>query len=231
MIQFFSGLLMATVHVVTGPDHLAAVTPLAVESKSKAWHIGLFWGMGHVLGMLLIGLLYLVFRELIPVEKISGYSEYLVGIVLIGIGVWAIYKAVGKFHTHHSHPHYHPAPEPFVHIHRHGHDDEFYHSHQHQKADRQNSLTAISVGTLHGFAGISHFLLILPTLTLPSVFDSVIYLAGFAAGTILAMVSYAFFLGIAATKSSAMSENKIFKYLRIASGILAILVGIYWLIG
>jgi ABC-type nickel/cobalt efflux system permease component RcnA len=180
--------------------------------------------------MLLIGLLYLAFRELIPVEQISAYSELIVGFVLIGIGIWAILKALMKLQAHHhQHPHLHADPEPYVHIHPHDHADETQHQHTHQKAHRQNRLAALSVGTLHGFAGISHFLLILPTLMLPSLSESVIYLSGFAAGTIGAMLIYALILGIAAQRVSNLKENKVFRNLRIAAGILAILVGIYWI--
>ena len=229
MIQFFTGILMSSVHVITGPDHLAAVTPLAIENRKKAWHIGFFWGIGHVLGMLMIGGLYLLFREYIDVKVISGYSEYLVGIVLIGIGLWSFYKVFGHIHTHHKHPHVHTQPETYVHIHTHEHNNEFNHKHSHEKARRQNNVTAISVGTLHGFAGISHFLLILPTLALPTWIDSVSYLGGFAAGTILTMIAYALIMGIIAVRSSKSRQDKVFRYLRIAAGSLAIVVGIYWL--
>jgi len=230
MLQFFTGILMSSVHVVSGPDHLAAVTPLAIENRKKAWHIGFFWGLGHVLGMLCIGGLYLAFREVIHVEKISGYSEYLVGIVLIGIGAWAIVKSVRHFHSHHVHPHYHDKPSPQVHIHRHEHEDEFEHYHQHKETSRQNSLTALLVGTLHGFAGISHFLLILPTLALPSMTDSIIYLSGFALGTVITMVTYALILGLVAQKTADFPKSKVFRNLRIVAGSIAIAVGIWWLI-
>jgi ABC-type nickel/cobalt efflux system permease component RcnA len=230
MIQFLTGALMSSVHVVTGPDHLAAVTPLAIENQKKAWHIGLLWGIGHVLGMLIIGMLYLIFKELINVEKISGYSEYLVGIVLIGIGAWAILKTLRHFHYHHIHPHYHDKPVPQVHIHRHEHEDESNHFHIHQKTSRQNRITALMVGTLHGFAGISHFLLILPTLALPSMKDSFLYLAGFAFGTITTMVAYAIILGLVSKKTADFPGSKVFRNLRIAAGIAAIAVGIFWLV-
>jgi len=230
MLQFLTGILMSSVHVVTGPDHLAAVTPLAIENRRKAWHIGFFWGLGHVVGMLLIGMLYLALKEVIHVEKISGYSEYLVGIVLIGIGIWAIIKSVKHFHSHHVHPHYHDKPIPQVHIHRHEHDDEFVHFHEHQKTSKQNSITALLIGTLHGFAGISHFLLILPTLALPSMRDSIIYLSGFAIGTIITMVTYALFLGIVTRRTADFPRSKAFRNLRIVAGSLAITVGIWWLI-
>jgi len=230
MIQFLTGILMSSVHVVTGPDHLAAVTPLAIENRKKAWHIGFFWGLGHVLGMLLIGLLYMAFRELINVEKISGYSEYLVGFVLIGIGIWAIIKTIRQFHFHHVHPHYHAKPVPQIHIHSHDHQDEFNHIHTHQKAGKQNSIMALLIGTLHGFAGISHFLLILPTLALPSVQDSVFYLSGFALGTIISMVAYALLLGLIAEKTADFPKSIAFRNIRIAAGLIAIGVGIWWLV-
>lgn len=221
---------MSSVHVVSGPDHLAAVTPLAIENRTKSWHIGLFWGTGHVLGMLLIGLLYMAFREVIPVEGISQYSEVLVGVILIGIGTWAILKAFRHHHTHHKHPHFHERPEPIVHIHAHDHENELDHGHMHEQVKRQNNLTAVSVGTVHGFAGISHFLLILPTLTLPSRLDSVLYLGGFAAGTILSMVLYALALGLISKRLSALPGQKFYHRLRVAAGAVAILVGGFWLV-
>ncbi len=229
MIQFLTGILASSVHVITGPDHLAAVTPLAIENRKKAWHIGLLWGVGHVLGMLLIGLLYLAFKELINVELISGYSEYLVGFVLIAIGIWAIIKTIKHFHIHHVHPHYHEKPVPQVHIHKHDHHDETQHFHEHQKSNKQNRITALFVGTLHGFAGISHFLLILPTLALPSLTDSILYLSGFATGTIVTMVGYSVILGIISHKTADFPSSKAFRTLRIAAGMIAIGVGIWWL--
>ena len=54
-----AGCIAAVLHVLMGPDHLAAVAPFAIESKRRAWKIGLFWGLGQVFGMLLIGSLIL----------------------------------------------------------------------------------------------------------------------------------------------------------------------------
>jgi sulfite exporter TauE/SafE len=230
MIQLFTGLLMSSVHVITGPDHLAAVTPLAIESRSKAWHVGLFWGFGHVLGMLLIGLLYFTFREIIPVEKISLHSELLVGVVLILIGCWSLVKARAHLHPHHIHPHLHTEPFPYVHIHKHGHEGELEHYHTHERVFRQNNLTALLVGTLHGFAGVSHFLLILPTLALPSTADSVAYLSGFGSGTILTMVIYSIILGSLARRSAAATNHQLFGRMRVAAGIIAIMVGLVWIL-
>ena len=128
-----AGLIASMLHVITGPDHLAAVTPFAIESKKKAWKIGLFWGIGHLTGMLLIGILFVIFKELIPVDNISHYSEQLVGIVLIGIGIWAFYK-IFKIEKKHKHLHIHSENNPVIHIHGHEHSHEKSHHHAHDKS-------------------------------------------------------------------------------------------------
>lgn len=232
MLNIIAGIVASSLHVVTGPDHLAAVTPLAIENKNKSWSVGLFWGLGHILGMLLIGILFILFKEFIPVDTISHYSEQIVGVILVGIGVWAIYKAYHAGTSRHKHPHFHSEPEAHVHIHAHPHTHEYdhgpEHSHAHNKVIRQNNVAALGVGTIHGFAGVSHLILLLPTLALPSIFDSVMYLTGFAIGTLAAMITYALIMGFIGQRSSAMKGPGAFKTVRLAGGILAIGVGIFW---
>ena len=67
MLTLLTGFIASVAHVVTGPDHLAAVTPLAIDSRKKSWTIGLSWGIGHTVGMILIGLLFILFKEFLPV--------------------------------------------------------------------------------------------------------------------------------------------------------------------
>jgi len=43
-IPILAGLIMSMIHVISGPDHLAAVTPLSIDSKKKSWSIGFSWG-------------------------------------------------------------------------------------------------------------------------------------------------------------------------------------------
>ena len=130
---FIAALIASILHVITGPDHLAAVIPFAIESKKKAWKIGLFWGIGHLIGMLAIGILFLIFRELIPVESISAYSEQLVGMVLLLIGAWSFYK-IFKEEKKHKHLHVHSNHTVAIHKHEHAHHHEtsLHHTHNHQ---------------------------------------------------------------------------------------------------
>ena len=234
MVNLIAGILASALHVVTGPDHLAAVTPLAIENKKRSWGVGLFWGLGHIIGMLLIGLLFLAFKEYIPIDAISHYSEQIVGIILVGIGAWAIYKVFNTSIPKHKHPHFHDDPEPHVHIHAHPHEHEHdhehgpEHTHSHKKVIRQNNIAALGVGTIHGFAGVSHLILLIPTLALPSMTDSVLYLSGFAIGTLVAMITYAAVVGYIGQKSSTMKSPRAFEVVRIIGGALAIGIGIFW---
>ena len=238
MIQFITGLTAAAAHVLSGPDHLAAVTPLAIESRRKAWGIGLAWGAGHTLGILLIGILFLLFRDVIPVERISEHSELLVGIVLILIGAWAISKVFIKHQRrHHTHPHIHAAGnDVYMHLHDHQHNENIdhfaseAHSHAHARLHRQNLKASLGVGIFHGLAGVSHLLAILPTLALPTKMDAALYLIGFGVGTLAAMMLFAAILGFVSGKTSTLGRAKTYNLLRIIGGAVAILIGIWWIV-
>ncbi len=96
MTLAFAGLLAGFVHVLSGPDHLAAIAPYAVDGKSRAWRTGVRWGLGHAAGVLGVGLLVLALREALPVEAVSAWGERLVGLALIGIGIWGICAALAR---------------------------------------------------------------------------------------------------------------------------------------
>ncbi len=57
MIAAITGLIAGMIHVWSGPDHLAAIAPLAVRTPRRAWAPGARWGMGHSAGVAVIGLL------------------------------------------------------------------------------------------------------------------------------------------------------------------------------
>ena len=189
----FAGIIAAMLHVISGPDHLAAVTPFAIESKRKAWKIGLFWGFGHLFGMLFIGMLFLIFKELIPIEKISEHSEQFVGIVLIGLGIWIFIK-IFKEEKKHKHIHVHSNGNPIIHEHLHIHNIEKTHDHKHPDL-KQGIIASLSVGFIHGLAGVAHFLLFLPVIGFSSIFDSTKYIVGFGIGTLIAMIAFAMVIG------------------------------------
>lgn len=99
---FFAGAAAGLLHVFSGPDHLAAVAPLTADSDRPTWRTGLQWGAGHTAGVLVIAALLLLMREQLPLDAIAAYSERLVGVALIAVGCWGIWKArrASKSHSH-----------------------------------------------------------------------------------------------------------------------------------
>lgn len=224
---FFAALLASILHVLAGPDHLAAVTPFAIESKRRAWKVGLYWGLGHLAGMICIGILFYFFRELIPIEKISEFSEQLVGFVLIVIGIVSVYKIFYK-KKNHKHLHVHEQ-NPIIHGHEHQHLPGGNHHHVHKKEQKQSNLTSFWIGVLHGLAGIAHFILFLPVLAFENQGDAIEYLLGFAIGILVAMVSYAFVLGRVSMLTKTDHNDLFFNGIRLAGGLFAIIIGLYWI--
>lgn len=225
-IPFLFGLVYAAIHVVTGPDHLAAVGPLAINARMRSWIIGMAWGIGHVVGMLLIGTLFLLFREFINVEAISSNSEFLVGFLLIGIGLWALIRfikdkkreAKGKLHIHTNaegdkYAHFHVAKG----------------SHHHQNSGKKTIGISLGIGVLHGLAGVSHLIGLLPTLAFSSNTESLLYLTGFGIGTILAMVLFSLLLGLIGHYANKKNKLQLTHLLNVSAGSLAIIVGLFWI--
>jgi len=218
-IPIIIGFLAALLHVLSGPDHLAAVTPLALERKNKYWKVGMAWGLGHILGMLLIGLLFYFLKDLIPVKKVSYYSEKFVGFMLIAIGLWALCrirypKKLTYPHTHDNTIHIHPVNQE-LHLHD-------------ENQSMHNVLLSFGIGIVHGFAGVSHFILMLPVLGYSTRWQSVMYMFGFALGIVLAMVLYVSLLE-RISHQSVQKSKQIFKMIQYAGAVVAILIGIYWI--
>jgi ABC-type nickel/cobalt efflux system permease component RcnA len=189
MLVLFTGLAAGFLHVLSGPDHLAAVAPLAVRGHRRAWEAGLRWGLGHSAGVALVGLLALGLREVFPVDSVSARSERLVGVLLIGIGLWSARKALRvEIHTR-EHAH-----DGGVHQHVHFHTPD--RGHPHAAEPHVHTHAAFGIGTLHGLAGSSHFVGMLPSLALPTMTQRIAYLLSFTGGTVLAMAGFSSALGL-----------------------------------
>ena len=223
MISILSGLVAGLIHVFSGPDHLAAVAPLSVRGRSRAWLTGLRWGFGHASGVILVGLLSLLLRGVLPVDLLSSWSERFVGVVLIGIGLWGLRQAFTR-HVH-THEHEHDGRTHWhLHVHRahaaHPRAEARPHAHTH---------AAFAVGTLHGLAGSSHFLGVLPALAFPTNGQAVAYLAAYGVGTVVAMASFASLVGLVAERF-AFSGTKAYRALMSGCSGTAVVVGAYWLV-
>lgn len=221
MIAILSGLLAGAGHVWAGPDHLAAIAPIAVRHPRRAWVPGFRWGLGHSGGVIIIGLLSLMLRELIPVDLLSSWGERLVGVMLIGIGLWGLRHALRN--TVHTHEHEHGGAR---HVHIHVHNSKSSHdatpAHQHRHA-------ALGIGILHGLAGSSHLLGILPMLAFPTQLQAITYLGAFALGTIASMAAFSWLLGLTARRANRLGI-RLYRGLMGGCAAAAIIVGCAWLV-
>jgi hypothetical protein len=163
LVAFLIGIWAGILHVVAGPDHVAAIAPLAGGGARPPWRIGVRWGLGHSGAVALVACAGLYLRDLLPIEPLSAWSERLVGVVLIGVGAWGFYRSFGR-----GLGHAHASREPGA---------------------------AFAIGTVHGLAGSSHLLGVLPALAQPTTADALANLGGFAAGTVGAMAALAAAIG------------------------------------
>jgi hypothetical protein len=213
MLTLLSGAVAGALHVLSGPDHLAAVAPLALATPDRAWRQGWTWGLGHTSGVVLVALLALALREALPpVEVISSWSERMVGAALVIVGLWSISRALRIGHA----PHVHDGQ---VHDHTHvrrGPDWARRAGHPH---------ASFALGLLHGAAGSSHVLGVVPVLALPAGGSALAYLAAFGAGSIAAMAVFAALVGGLRGRGLRRVEPA----LMAACGVLALAVGGAWL--
>lgn len=221
LLVLSTGFLAGATHVLGGVDHMAALVPLAVAGRARAFSLGARWGVGHSAGVLAVAALLVALRERLDLSAAEALAERSVGVMLIAIGLFGLRTALRvQVHSHghahddvqHAHMHVHvkgeaPAHERTPHPHRH---------------------TAFAAGTLHGVAGTAHILGVLPALALGGVRLSALYLAAFALGTILAMGGFAALVGATSLRAAERSPAAL-RYLMYASALATLLVGVVWL--
>ncbi len=204
MFASFAGLAAGLLHVFAGPDHLAAVAPLALSERSsgaagrsrvEGLAIGLQWGFGHTAGVLLIATLLLFMKEQLPLDAISAYSERIVGVSLILVGFWGVWKASREVISAHSHVG-----------------------------------ASFAMGTIHGLAGSSHLFGVLPALAFSVRADSLLYLAGFGVGAMAGMSAFAAGMGLVAVHFGRSHQRR-YRGLLYASSAAALVIGGFWLVG
>jgi ABC-type nickel/cobalt efflux system permease component RcnA len=215
-----SGLSFGALHVLTGPDHLAAVAPFSVRDRRRSWRAGLAWGLGHTGGVWLLAAAVWLFREWIPSEWLSGFSERIVGVVLILIGLWGL-RSVWSIRIH-AHEHEHDGTRhTHVHVHKSGggHDHKNAHGHTH---------SALAVGALHGFAGAHHLIGVVPVFLLEHTLARAVYFVSYGVGAVISMTAFAWVLGLIAGRAGGRGQAA-FQWMLAGTSLGAVLVGIIWL--
>ncbi len=221
----WSGFAAGSIHVLTGPDHIAALLPLSVGHRWRAWALGARWGIGHSAGVLVIAIVAVALRQSMDLQLVSAWSERLVGVMLIGIGGWGVRRALrDRIHAHgHSH-----GVDPHAHLHAHTQDGHevpaggataLPHAHRH---------TAFFAGILHGAAGTAHLVGVLAAAAFATALESGVYLGGFALGTILAMAAFAAAVGATTARASERAP-RLLPWFTGAASVVCMAIGVVWI--
>jgi ABC-type nickel/cobalt efflux system permease component RcnA len=183
------GFLLGLRHTLEA-DHVAAVATLTTRTSSvrQAVPLGLLWGIGHSLALATFGLAVLLLETVIP-QNLVLYLELAVGVMLIGLGADVLIRLIRQ--RIHFHVHRHDGGVVHFHAHGHNHDRDHDRDHTHShvlKAGGNLRVRAFMIGIMHGMAG-SAVLIVLALQAMPSVFDGLVYIALFGAGSILGMAT------------------------------------------
>jgi high-affinity nickel-transport protein len=240
-LGFFLGMRHAT-----DADHVIAVATIVSRQRTlrSAALIGILWGLGHTLTIMLVGGGMIIFSAVIS-PRLGLSLELAVALMLIVLGFlnlkgilrWANETCgASRDHEskiHHIHP---PSHGDYVHSHVHHHYPE-NHGHKEDETpqgwlDRTfgrlglyQAIRPIIVGVVHGLAGSAALAL----LVLPMIHDSLwatAYLLVFGAGTItgMALITTVIALPFAYTANWSAKLNR---YLGMASGLLSLGFGLF----
>jgi ABC-type nickel/cobalt efflux system permease component RcnA len=230
VIALGTAFLLGLIHAIE-VDHMIAVTAFVSTRPAlrAAAGFGARWGLGHSLAVLAAGGLLLATGLRWP----AGYDaigEGLVGVMLVAVGLWAMRRA-RKLHLHppeehgdHLHLHAHGAAEPG---HAHEHDRHHHHHAHHHPAPAARGITL--VGMLHGLAGTSAVVALVPVTLMDRAAVGLGYLLAFGAGTMLAMTGYAVLAAVAmrqATEASVRLGQKLGAFVGVGS----VIVGVWWVV-
>lgn len=182
------GFLLGLKHAVES-DHVAAVATI-VSGERSVWRsslVGALWGVGHTTSLTVVGIIVLWLRLGIP-QSVGVAVEFVVGVMLVGLGVQAL-KRAGRTIRLHRHTHAHDGP---VHAHFHLHiGSEATHEHRHVPIPTRS----FWVGVVHGLAG-SGALTVMVLAAAPSLLAGLGYVLIFGAGSIVGMLGMSGLIGL-----------------------------------
>jgi ABC-type nickel/cobalt efflux system permease component RcnA len=229
LLSILTALSLGFLHALE-VDHMLAVTTFIAGRPAlrSAAGFGLRWGLGHSVAVMALGGVLLATGLRWP-PRYDSIGEGLVGVMLLGLGLWAI-RASRNLHLHPpaehgDHAHLHAHADGAAHAHPHAPGPGAGHDHHHHHAGHGITL----VGLMHGLAGSSAVVAILPVTLIGSVGLGLAYLAAFGAGVTAGMMVYA---SVAALAMQRAASHSMLWGRRLTGlvGVAGVLVGAWWIL-
>ena len=211
------GFVLGLKHAIEA-DHVAAVSTIASEQRSLLGSslVGALWGIGHTISLLAAAALIVLLHIEIS-DRVSLGLEFMVGLMLIILGVNALRKLLRGGHLH-MHVHQHGGRQ---HVHPHIHDGRQPDGRSHHGLKLQRR--PLIIGMIHGLAGSGALmLLVLSTIRQPVV--GLFYVLIFGVGSTGGMMLMSALVGLPA-KLTAQRFSRANAILRAGSGAFSIVLG------
>lgn len=226
-LPFGTALVLGLMHAIDLDHVMAASTYVSGRpAVAAAVGYGIRWGLGHSVAVLIAGLLVLAFGITID-PRFERLAEGAVGVMLIALGGFAL-KALRNLHLHGP-----PSHGDHVHLHTHRAADPKRHDHPHEpKASEahHHPRRPLLVGLMHGIAGGSGAIAILPVTLISDWRVGIAYLVIFCLGVTVGMVLFAF--GLAAAVRHATGRSLRWgRAIGLAFALASIATGLFWISG
>jgi nitrile hydratase accessory protein len=198
------GALLGLRHALE-PDHLAALSTLLTGERNirKAAWLGVYWGIGHTLTLLVAGTLLVALRTDMP-ALVGDVLAWAVVLLLVGFGFRAIALSAVPASVAPTHSHVHGARST---------------------SGWTLARRPLMVGMVHGLAG-SGALTALITATIPSMGSRLIYLLLFGAGSTCGMAALSGLMGWPIARVG--THGAVARFVSVAVGSISIMLGVYW---
>ena len=178
-------------------DHVVAISTIVSQHKNVLHSalVGALWGAGHTASLLIISVIVLTLRVGIP-ERVSGWLEFGVALMIVGLGLSALSRALRKSSEVHVHQHSHDG-QPHTHVHFHEKETKHQPSSrtQHSHAVSRIGWKPVLIGMMHGLAGSGALTLLVLT-QISSPWIGFLYVATFGLGSIVGMLLMSGIIGL-----------------------------------
>lgn len=239
-------------HVLLGPDHLAAIMTVSACQGSAALWYGIRWGVGHSVGLLLVALiLWLVETDThMASSAITQYASYFSGAFMIILGIYFIrdilqndksgmgFSAVTNGELELSSMVGRPTAEPDSAV-----DDEFkLNGEQGDPLHRdiqtkptnvsiRQALASLFAGIVGGIAGPGGVLAIVPASYYSTKIEAIAYILLFIVSSTAAMGAIAYGYGrfTSSWVTNSLNKQQQETKLKLISAIISVIVGIVWI--
>ncbi len=188
-----------------------------------AIRFGARWGVGHSVTVLTVGTIVILTGFRLPAQW-NTLGEAGVGLMLVVVGLWAIRTTLNL--------HLHPPVEHGNHLHLHTHrTGRHHHAHAHAHSPPPtipHGHGTTVVGLIHGLAGTTGAVALIPVTLFPSRWWGIAFLLAFSVGVIAAMTTYALVAALAIRQVGGSSVT-IGRRVSVGIGLVGVSMGLWWI--